>query len=76
MSYMFGEQSWPQIKEHLEKQSLLILPIGTTRSTVCTVRSTLMPGLQSCMVGTLLNLLSRRSPYFLWTRSVTDTPCR
>jgi creatinine amidohydrolase len=30
MSYRFGDQSWPKIKEHLEKQSLLILPVGTT----------------------------------------------
>ena len=26
----FGEQSWPQIGEHIKKGSLLILPIGTT----------------------------------------------
>lgn len=30
MSLLFGEQSWVQIKEHIEKDSLLILPIGTT----------------------------------------------
>ena len=30
MSYLFRDQSWMQIREHVEKQSLLILPIGTT----------------------------------------------
>ena len=30
MSNMFRDQSWVQIKEHLERQSLLILPVGTT----------------------------------------------
>jgi creatinine amidohydrolase len=30
MSNMFRDQSWMQIKEHLERQSLLILPVGTT----------------------------------------------
>lgn len=30
MSYYYRDQSWPQIKEHLAKNSLLILPIGTT----------------------------------------------
>jgi creatinine amidohydrolase len=30
MSYYFRDQSWPKIDEHLKKQSLLILPIGTT----------------------------------------------
>lgn len=30
MSYLFRDQSWPQIQEHLDKNSLLILPIGTT----------------------------------------------
>lgn len=30
MSYYFSDQSWPRIGEHIEKQSLLILPIGTT----------------------------------------------
>jgi creatinine amidohydrolase len=30
MSYQFRDQSWPMLKEHLEKDSLLILPIGTT----------------------------------------------
>ena len=27
---MFGEQSWLQLKEHIERQSLIILPVGTT----------------------------------------------
>ncbi len=30
MSYLFGDQSWPQIQEHIKKNSLLILPVGTT----------------------------------------------
>jgi len=30
MSYLFRDQSWPQIQEHIEKNSLLILPVGTT----------------------------------------------
>ncbi|MHB9133303.1 MAG: creatininase family protein [Armatimonadota bacterium] len=30
MSYLFRDQSWPQIQEHIEKDSLLILPVGTT----------------------------------------------
>ena len=30
MSYLFRDQSWPQIQEHLEEKSLLILPVGTT----------------------------------------------
>jgi creatinine amidohydrolase len=30
MSYYYRDQSWPQIKEHIEKNSLVILPIGTT----------------------------------------------
>ncbi len=30
MSILFGEQSWVQINENIEKQSLLILPVGTT----------------------------------------------
>jgi creatinine amidohydrolase len=30
MSFMFRDQSWPQIQQHLAKRSLLILPIGTT----------------------------------------------
>jgi creatinine amidohydrolase len=30
MSYYYRDQSWPQIKEHLAKNSLVILPIGTT----------------------------------------------
>ncbi len=30
MSFMFRDQSWPQVQEHLEKRSLLILPVGTT----------------------------------------------
>jgi creatinine amidohydrolase len=30
MSYYYRDQSWPQIKEHLAKNSLIILPIGTT----------------------------------------------
>jgi creatinine amidohydrolase len=27
---MYRDQSWPKIKEHIENQSLLILPVGTT----------------------------------------------
>ncbi len=27
---MFGEQSWLQLKDHIDKNSLLILPVGTT----------------------------------------------
>jgi len=30
MSLLFRDQSWPMLKEHIEKKSLLILPIGTT----------------------------------------------
>ena len=30
MSFLFGEQSWIQLKAHIEKNSLLILPVGTT----------------------------------------------
>jgi len=30
VSNLFRDQSWVQIKEHIEKNSLLILPIGTT----------------------------------------------
>ena len=30
MSYLFRDQSWPLLQEHIEKKSLLILPIGTT----------------------------------------------
>lgn len=30
MSYLFRDQSWPQIQEHIDKNSLLILPVGTT----------------------------------------------
>lgn len=30
MSYLFRDQSWPKIQEHIDKKSLLILPIGTT----------------------------------------------
>lgn len=30
MPLMFGEQSWLQLKEHIENQSLIILPVGTT----------------------------------------------
>jgi len=30
LSYRFGDQSWPKIEDHLKKQSLLILPVGTT----------------------------------------------
>ena len=30
MSYLFRDQSWTQIQEHVDKKSLLILPIGTT----------------------------------------------
>jgi creatinine amidohydrolase len=30
MSYYFRDQSWPQMQEHLDKKSLLILPVGTT----------------------------------------------
>ena len=30
MSYRYGEQSSPMIEEHLEKQSLILLPVGTT----------------------------------------------
>jgi len=30
MSYLFRDQSWPMLQEHIEKKSLLILPIGTT----------------------------------------------
>lgn len=30
MSFYFRDQSWPQIQEHLDRRSLLILPVGTT----------------------------------------------
>ncbi len=30
MSYLYGEQSSPMIEQHLQKQSLIILPVGTT----------------------------------------------
>jgi creatinine amidohydrolase len=30
MSYLFGDQSWVQLQERLEKKALLILPVGTT----------------------------------------------
>jgi creatinine amidohydrolase len=30
MSLLFRDQSWPQIEKHIDQQSLLILPIGTT----------------------------------------------
>ncbi len=30
MSYLFRDQSWPKIQEHIGRKSLLILPIGTT----------------------------------------------
>jgi creatinine amidohydrolase len=30
MSYLYRDQTWPQIQEHIQQQSLLILPIGTT----------------------------------------------
>ena len=30
MSVRFGEQSWVQLEEHIARQSLLILPVGTT----------------------------------------------
>ena len=30
MSYLYCEQSSPIIEEHLEKQSLILLPVGTT----------------------------------------------
>lgn len=30
MSLKFGEQSWLQLREHIERQSLIILPVGTT----------------------------------------------
>jgi len=30
MSYLFRDQSWVQIKKHIDKNSLLILPVGTT----------------------------------------------
>ncbi|MHB9109258.1 MAG: creatininase family protein [Armatimonadota bacterium] len=30
MSLYFRDQSWPKLKDHLEKKSLCILPIGTT----------------------------------------------
>ena len=30
MSFLFRDQSWPQIQEHLDRRSLLILPVGTT----------------------------------------------
>jgi len=30
MSYMFRDQSWPKLQEHIDRKSLLILPVGTT----------------------------------------------
>lgn len=30
MSYLYCDQSWPQIREHLGRRSLIILPVGTT----------------------------------------------
>lgn len=30
MSYLFRDQSWVDIQEHVEKKSLVILPVGTT----------------------------------------------
>lgn len=30
MSYLFRDQSWPLLQEHIAKQSLIILPVGTT----------------------------------------------
>jgi creatinine amidohydrolase len=30
MSYLFRDQSWPMLQQHIEQNSLLILPIGTT----------------------------------------------
>jgi creatinine amidohydrolase len=30
MSYLFRDQSWVQLEEHINRQSLLILPVGTT----------------------------------------------
>lgn len=30
MSYMFRDQPWPMLQEHIDKNTLLILPIGTT----------------------------------------------
>ncbi|MCE5324363.1 creatininase family protein [bacterium] len=30
MSYLFRDQSWVQIQEHVDKKSLVILPVGTT----------------------------------------------
>ncbi|MHB9026033.1 MAG: creatininase family protein [Armatimonadota bacterium] len=30
MSFYFRDQSWPLMQEHIDKQSLLILPVGTT----------------------------------------------
>ena len=30
MSYLFRDQSWVQMQDHVDKKSLLILPIGTT----------------------------------------------
>jgi creatinine amidohydrolase len=30
MPDLFRDQSWPRIQEHIERQSLLILPVGTT----------------------------------------------
>jgi creatinine amidohydrolase len=30
MSYLFRDQSWPMMQEHIDKKSLLILPVGTT----------------------------------------------
>ncbi len=30
MSFLYRDQSWPQIQEYLKKKTLLILPVGTT----------------------------------------------
>jgi creatinine amidohydrolase len=30
MSFLFGEQSWPEIQAHINRRSLLLLPVGTT----------------------------------------------
>lgn len=30
MSFLFADQSWPQIQTHLDQRSLLLLPVGTT----------------------------------------------
>jgi hypothetical protein len=30
MSFYFADQSWPQLKEAIDKNTLIILPVGTT----------------------------------------------